>query len=55
MLARFEAGASEAVLLAFVAGPMSPIPPLQHQTTPNVQPSVTAIAGVSAAGCHQCG
>jgi hypothetical protein len=30
MLARFEAGASEAVLLAFVAGPMSPIPPLQH-------------------------
>jgi len=30
LLARFEAGASEAELLAFVAGPMAPIPPLQH-------------------------
>jgi catechol 2,3-dioxygenase-like lactoylglutathione lyase family enzyme len=30
LLTRFEAGASEAELLAFVVGPMSPIPPLQH-------------------------
>lgn len=30
LLARFEAGASEAELLAIVDGPVSPIPPLQH-------------------------
>ena len=30
LLARFEAGASERVLLAIVDGPIAPIPPLQH-------------------------